>query len=343
MEARKALFSLKDGQGRTLCGLCPRSCRFAADGDTGFCGTRRLENGELYASTYGRLIATHNDPIEKKPLFHYFPGSLSFSIAAAGCNLACPFCQNHSISQAPKRSLKRGDTPGTAVPPEEVVEAAARQGSASISVTYTEPILLLEYTEDMADSAKRAGLGIVYVTNGAWSRDAAKRAGRLIDAANVDLKCFSDKKYREVLGVPMSSVLETIESLVADQVWVEVTTLLVPDFSDDEKDLEATARRLAGISRDMPWHVTRFHPDYRWTDRPPTPVSLLVRAREIGLAAGLRYVYTGNVAGDPGENTSCPSCGSLLIERMGFRSRVKGISGSKCMTCGAAVAGRGLP
>ncbi len=343
MNPPAALFASRDDRGRLRCGLCPRGCVFGNEGDTGFCGTRRLEDGELRAASYGMLVSAQNDPIEKKPLFHYKPGSASFSIAAAGCNLSCPFCQNASISQEPRPELRDGRVPGRFTPAREVVEAAKRLGSASISVTYTEPILLLEYARDLAAEARPEGIGVVFVTNGAWSAEAARTAAGILDAANVDLKCFSERKYADVLGAPLASVQTTIEALAAAGVWVEVTTLLVPGFSDDEDELQAAARWLTSISRDMPWHVTRFHPDFRWTDRPATPVSLLVRAREIGLAAGLRHVYTGNVAGDEGENTYCPSCRQLLIERVGFRSRIRGLRNAACTSCGAPLAGRGLP
>lgn len=336
---RAALFAEKRGD-RIVCGLCPRGCAFSRDGDAGFCGTRVLKDGALWAATYGRLLAARNDPIEKKPLYHYLPGSLSFSIAAAGCNLACPFCQNHDLSQGLKRELAAGRVPGDFVAPDEVVSIASRAGAISISVTYTEPVLLLEYVADMAEKARAEGLGIVFVTNGAWSRAAAESASRLIDAANVDLKCFSERRYKDVLGVPLSSVLDTIETLVAAGVWVEVTTLMVPGFSDDLAEIEAAAKRLAAISTDLPWHLSRFHPDYVWTDRQATPFDALRIGREIGLASGLKYVYTGNVTHEEGSRTLCPACGHLLVDRRGFAARTIGLVDGVCGACKAPIAGR---
>jgi len=338
-----ALFSFRDEEGAIRCGLCPRHCVFRKNGDSGFCGTRRLVDNELIAANYGRLIAARSDPIEKKPLYHYAPGSLSFSIATAGCNLSCPFCQNYSISQDTKHLLKKGRVPGEFIAPEDLVNMARSENCRSISVTYTEPVLLLEYVKDVSPIARKRDIGVVFVTNGAYSPEAAAEVAGLIDAANVDLKCFSTKRYKEVCGVGLSSVLDTIETLVSAGVWVEITTLVVPGFSDDEEELAAAAGHIASVSKDIPWHISRFHPDYKWTDTGATPLDLMKRARETGLEAGLKYVYTGNVMIDPGTDTYCTGCGQKLISRHGFSARVEGIQNGKCTNCGTAVAGRRLP
>ncbi len=320
------------------CGLCPHRCVIPV-GETGECRARRNLNGELTVDTYGELVAGAADPVEKKPLFHYRPGSLTFSVASLGCNLVCPFCQNHSLSRGLDRLVERF---GEARTPRQLVSMAAASQCDSISFTYSEPILMFEFARDVAEIAEENHIGIVFVTNGQATRAAADALGGFLHAANVDLKSFSKAQYRDVLGGSLPATLRTIERFLEAGVWVEVTTLLIPGFNDDDETLRAMARFLHSLNPDIPWHVSRFHPAHLWADRPATPAATLSRARDIGLGQGLRYVYTGNLPGDAGEKTRCPGCGVVLIDRVGFQVRRISIDDAQCPSCGEAIAGREL-
>jgi pyruvate formate lyase activating enzyme len=302
------------------------------------CGTRENSGGVLKALTHGRLITGNADPIEKKPLFHFHPGSRTFSVAAMGCNLSCPFCQNHTLSARPK-TVDHGEF----VPPSTIVEAALASGCSSIAFTYSEPILLFEYAEKTAPLAANRHLNLAFATNGQATKSAAKRLGAILQAANVDLKCFSETKYRNVLGGYLSATLSTIERWMASDVWVEVTTLVIPEFNDGDEELTAIARFLSRIDPAIPWHVTRFHPAHKWRRGSPTGTETLTRAREIGLAEGLKFVYTGNIPGDDGEKTRCPKCNTVVIDRVGYRITGVALSAAQCIKCGETIAGRGLP
>lgn len=323
---------------RVHCRLCSQHCRIESGG-TGKCGVRENRGGKLWSLVYGKLIAQHIDPVEKKPLYHYYPGTTSYSIATAGCNFRCLFCQNSDISQSPR---ERGAIFGQDVSAETVARRAAEEGCATISYTYTEPTIFLEYALDVAARAKELGLENIFVTNGYMTREALEAAVPVLGAANVDLKAFSDKYYQGQCGARLKPVLATIESMKASGIWLEVTTLIVPGLNDDEKELRDLARFLANLGAEIPWHVSRFYPTYLLTDRGPTPVEKLQRAREIGLEAGLRYVYTGNVPGDSGENTYCHSCRALLIKRLGYSIRFENLKGGSCAKCGTALDGVGI-
>lgn len=336
---REAKFYEKRDDGSVHCFLCAQHCR-VKPGEVGKCGVRRNESGRLMSLNYGRLVAESVDPIEKKPLFHYHPGSTSYSIAAMGCNLSCLFCQNADIAQAPK---DKGLILGRETPPGAVVARARETGCRSVSYTYTEPTVFMEYALDVMAPARAAGLGNVFVTNGFMTGEALAAAAPLLDAANVDLKAFSDAFYHQVCGARLSPVCETLEGMKAAGVWVEVTTLLIPGRNDDPGELRSLAAFVAGLGVQTPWHVTAFHPAYRLTDHPPTPPETLRRARDIGLAAGLRYVYTGNIADTAGETTLCHACGKPLVRRRGFRAVNVGLEGGACRACGAPMAGVGLP
>ncbi len=327
--------------GRVQCHLCAQRCLIPAD-RTGICRVRQNTGGTLYSLVYGRLIAQAVDPIEKKPLFHYLPGTTSYSIATPGCNLRCSFCQNADISQRPGLL---GYVDGRDTPPEAVVEAARREGCASISYTYTEPTIFFEYARDVGQLAQDAGLANVFVTNGFMSPEmldvAAPEGGRpLIDAANVDLKAFRDAFYRQECGARLQPVLDNLRTLPRRGVWVEVTTLVIPGRNDGEDELRDIARFIASeMSADTPWHVSRFHPTWHLTDAPPTPTETLMRAREIGLEEGLQYVYLGNVPGSEAENTFCPQCGERVIGRRGFQVTHTRLHEGHCAQCGAEIAG----
>ena len=293
------------------------------------------------STTYGQLVASAMDPVEKKPLFHYKPGSLTFSIASQGCNLVCPFCQNHHLSQA----LRRGqieDRSRSYQSPEAVVNAAAQLGSTSISFTYSEPILSFEFARDVAAIAQPRGIDIIFVTNGQANPSPAREMADFLSAANVDLKCFDAGKYKSVLGGSLRATTRTIETFVANRVWVEVTTLVIPGFSDNDAELQQIARFIAGLGTHIPWHVSRFHPDYQWRDRGRTPIQTLRRARDIGISEGLHNVYVGNLPGDEGEKTRCPSCGSITLDRQGYRIVGTAVRDGKCNACGEPVVGVGI-
>ncbi|HDQ44478.1 MAG TPA: AmmeMemoRadiSam system radical SAM enzyme [bacterium] len=332
---REALLYLRLENGRVRCETCAHGC-VIAPGKKGICGVRENRDGKLISLVFGKAVAAHDDPIEKKPLFHFLPGSRSFSIATAGCNMHCLNCQNADISQMP---VDQGRIAGETLPPEAVVRAAQESGCDSVSFTYTEPAVFWDYAFETARLARRAGLRTVFVTNGFWSEKSLKTLLPYMDAANVDLKFFRDASYREICGARLEPVLETVRTLRRAGVWVEATTLVIPDLNDSGEELREIASFLRGTDPDMPWHVSRFHPTYRMTDRPATPVSTIRKARAIGLEEGLRFVYTGNIPGDDGESTLCPSCGETVIGRRGFTVLTRAVREGKCGFCGTEIPG----
>jgi pyruvate formate lyase activating enzyme len=333
---REAMLADAGEGGHVICRLCAHRCN-VAPGRFGTCGVRENRGGTLVTHAYGELVAVHVDPIEKKPLYHFLPGTTSMSIAAAGCNFKCGFCQNWEISQA--RDAGPGRGPGRETAPEAVVRAALDQGCRSISYTYTEPTIFFEYAYDTAKLAREAGLANVFVTNGYMTADALASIRPYLDAANVDLKAFKDETYKKVCGARLQPVLDSILLMRKLGIWVEVTTLVVPGMNDGEDELRDIARFLADVDPTLPWHISRFHPDYRYTEAPPTPVAVLRRAREIGREAGLAFVYVGNVARE-GEDTLCPGCGRTLVKRRGFGIEANAIASGACPSCGATIAGR---
>jgi len=330
------LYSQLDG-GKVVCNLCHHRCSIR-DGKRGICGVRENRSGILYTLVYDKLIARHIDPIEKKPLYHFMPGSLSYSIATVGCNLKCRFCQNADIAQMPEN--RQGLIMGDPCSPENVVAAAIQGRCKSISYTYTEPTIFFEIAYDIARIAKAKGLKNIFVTNGYMTDEALEMIGPYLDAANVDLKAFTEKYYRDLCGAKLGYVKETLKRMKKREIFIEVTTLIVPGLNDSSRELEELAAFLArDLGPKTPWHISRFHPTYKLVDRPPTPLSTLVKARDIGLKAGLRYVYTGNVPGEGGESTYCHDCGRLLIERFGFQIKNNFIQNGSCRFCGALIAG----
>jgi pyruvate formate lyase activating enzyme len=298
---------------------------------------RENRDGVLYTLVYGLPVSTAVDPIEKKPLFHFLPGSMSFSIATVGCNFTCAFCQNADISQMPS---DRGRIIGRPLPPEQVVAAALEAGCLSISYTYTEPTVFYEYARDCARLATEAGLKNVFVTNGYMTAEMLGDIDGHLHAANVDLKSFSDRFYRAHVGARLKPVLDSIRRMWAMGVWLEVTTLLIPGENDQADELHSLASFLASISPDIPWHISRFFPTYHMVDVAPTPVTTIERALRIGREEGLHYVYGGNIPGHASESTLCPACGEVLIERQGFRSISRGINKGNCSRCGRQIAVR---
>ena len=319
------------------CNLCNHRC-IIKDGRRGICGVRENRSGALETLVYGKAIAQNVDPIEKKPLFHFMPGTRSYSIATVGCNLKCRFCQNADIAQMP--SDHDGMIMGNDVLPEDIVSDAKKTKCQSISYTYTEPTIFFEYAYDTAKFAHNAGIKNVFVTNGYMTREAIEMIHPYLDAANVDLKAFNPDYYKNLCGAKLEPVKETLKIMKSFDIFVEVTTLLIPGLNDDKDELKALARFLAEtLGPETPWHVSRFHPTYKLTDRPTTPVETLITARKIGLEAGLRYVYTGNVPGEQGEDTFCYQCGKVLIKRWGFQIGKYHIKGGRCKYCDAPIDG----
>jgi len=324
---------VRDGSVR--CRLCAHGCTIAP-GSRGLCGVRQNDGGTLYSLSYGRLVARDVDPIEKKPLFHFYPGSRAYSIATVGCNFMCQNCQNHFISQYPRQH--DGRLVGDAAEAEEVVEDAVQAGCRSVAYTYTEPTIAIEFYLEVMQRAREAGIANVWVSNGFFSRDAADRLLPFLDAINIDLKGITDEFYHRVVGGNVRPVLDSIERVHREGVWVEVTTLLIPGQNDADEELRWTAEAIAGISPSIPWHLSRFFPAFRLMQHPPTPVETLERARRIGRDVGLHYVYLGNVPGE-GEETHCPSCGAVVVRRAGYFVWENRLSGGTCPSCGAPVDG----
>lgn len=322
--------------GRVACALCAHRCEIAP-GHEGVCKVRSNEGGALVTRAT-RIVAQAVDPIEKKPFYHFLPGSMSFSLAAAGCNFRCDFCQNWSMSQAPRRPYPA--SPGHEVEPEAVVRLAKEAGCATLAFTYTEPTIFFELAKAVGTLGRAAGLKNLFVTNGFLTPEAVEAAKEFLDAANVDLKCFREDTYRRVCGGTLKGVQAGLEALLEAGMWVEVTTLVVPGVNDGEAELRGIAQYLVGLSQDLPWHLSRFHPDYRRTEGVPTPVATLERAWELGREAGLRYVYLGNCQGHPSESTRCPTCDTIVAQRAGFRlPEVRLVQGA-CPSCSGRIAGR---
>ncbi|MGB9889215.1 MAG: AmmeMemoRadiSam system radical SAM enzyme, partial [Anaerolineae bacterium] len=293
-------------ENKVRCALCAHRC-VIPEGQRGVCHVRENRGGTLYTLVYGRLIARHVDPVEKKPLYHFYPGSTAYSIATPGCNFRCRWCQNWEISQMPREEhLILGETAS----PEQIVADARRAGSRSIAYTYTEPTVFFEYAYDVSRLAREAGIANIYVTNGYMTPEMLDAYHPYLDAANVDLKSFREETYRHSIGARLQPVLDSLKKMKAMGVWVEVTTLVVTGVNDDPEEFRDIARFLAEeLGPETPWHISRYFPAYRMAN-PATPLAILQRAREIGREAGLRYIYVGNVPGE--ENTHCHACDQLL-------------------------------
>ena len=332
---REALLYEKIAGGRTQCRLCGHQC-IINQGKRGLCGVRENRGGVLHTLVYGKIIAENVDPIEKKPLFHVHPGSRSFSIATAGCNFRCDFCQNYTISQMPRES---GDIAGREMTPADVVEGAIQSGSKTIAYTYTEPTVYFEFALDTARLAHERGLKNVFVTNGYMTSEAIELIAPYLDAANVDIKSYRDEFYRNYCGAHLQPVLDSLKKMKELGIWVEVTTLVIPDANDDIEELKGIAGFVSSLGAETPWHVSRFHPQYKMNSKPPTAAGILLRALQIGRDAGLKYVYVGNITGGEGENTYCCNCGKLLIGRYGFSIKSMALKDNACPECGTVPEG----
>ncbi|MGA8050452.1 MAG: AmmeMemoRadiSam system radical SAM enzyme [Burkholderiales bacterium] len=327
--------ALEDG--RIQCDLCPRDCKLH-EGQRGACFVRKMQDGKMVLTTYGRSSGFCVDPIEKKPLNQFYPGSSVLSFGTAGCNLACKFCQNWDISKS--REMDRLMDEAT---PQAIADAALRLGCRSVAFTYNDPVIFAEYALDVADACHAKGVKTVAVTAGYIHAEPRREFYARMDAANVDLKAFTDDFYFKLTGAHLQPVLETLVYLVKEtDVWTEITTLLIPGKNDSDAEIEAECKWIAqNLGLDVPLHFTAFHPDWKMRDVPATPPATLSRARQIALRAGLRYVYTGNVHDEEGGTTYCPSCGGAVIVRdwydiLGYHLTETG----NCEHCGAEVAGR---
>ena len=350
------------------CTLCPHDCKIAPD-HRGVCGVRINRGGQLFTRVGDRIVSAEIDPIEKKPLFHFLPGSTAYSIATVGCNLRCRFCQNWTISQWPKlkESVDQGDEPpspigehpadewcteteppearwgiGTTVVPSELVSQANHAGCRTVAYTYTEPTIFYELALTTARLASAAGLGNIFVTNGYISLDPLREIAPYLGAANIDLKSFRDSYYKKLCGARLEPVLAAIREYRKLGVWIELTTLLIPGLNDETAELRDIARFIkAELGEDVPWHISRFFPAYKMEHWQETSIRSLLRAREIGQEEGVRYVYLGNVPQEEeAEHTICPGCGTIVIRRWGFTVAENRLQAGRCPDCNRFVAGR---
>jgi len=337
------------GEGRVRCLACNHYCEID-EGAVGICGIRQNIKGKLYLLNYGKLIFVEIDPIEKKPLYHFYPGAKTLSISELGCNFKCSFCQNWDTAQFPRiftKEIGREQTNkkimelGHDFSPKEVVEYAKEKGLNIISYTYNEPAISVEYYLEIMKVARKNGIKNVWVTNGYFSKESFKLMRNYIDAVNIDMKAFDDKFYRKHCGAKLQPVLDNIKRCYESKIWVEVTTLVIPGENDSKGELERSASFISSISKNIPWHISRFSPCYRMLDKNPTCIEKLEEAREIGKKYGLKYCYIGNIECD--DNTYCNKCGALLIERDYYKTEIIGLEVLKgvasCQKCKEKVAG----
>jgi len=321
-------------ENRVECQLCPRACR-VADLERGSCGVRENRGGTYYTLVNGPACTVHRDPIEKKPFFHVLPGSQALSFAAAGCNVECRFCQNWEISQFRPEQVRSVWLPG-----EELAAAAARTGTPLLAATYSEPVVFWEYVRDAALAARRHEVRMAVVSNGYIQERPLKDVLPYLAAVKVDLKAFTETFYRDVVGGELKPVLKALETIHASRTWLEIVVLVIPTLNDSEAELSALSRWLvATLGPEVPVHFTRFHPTYRLTNLPPTPLATLERAVAAARAAGLHYVYLGNVPGHPDESTRCHACAALLVHRVGFTVKENRLAQGHCPDCGARIPG----
>ena len=330
-----SLYERKEDK-KVKCNLCNHGC-LILDGKRGICGVRENQGGTLYSLVYGKLIAVHADPIEKKPLYHFLPGTPSLSIATVGCNFTCKFCQNADISQMQRDQNKiLGRDWGA----KGVVKEAKRTNCASIAYTYTEPTIFFEFARDIGTLAKKEKIENVFVSNGFMTKECIDACKGWLGAANIDLKAFNDKFYRDVCGARLEPILGSLKYMKKAGIWVEVTTLVIPDANDSDEELKQAAEFIAKeMGTETPWHLSAFHPDYKMLDTRATNLETLMRAKKIGQDAGLEYIYIGNVYSEEGNQTKCPKCGEVLIRRFGFEVVSNKLKKGRCSECGKKIAG----
>ncbi len=334
LSRKEARFYTRLADKKVQCELCPWRC-VVKPGKRGHCDVRENVDGKYISLVYGRIAAHHNDPIEKKPFYHFLTGTNAFSVATAGCNVDCKFCQNWELAQQMPESL-----PNVAFEPEELIQYAVKWGCASIAYTYNEPTVFNEFIFDVASLGKKNGIRNVIVSNGFINREPLLALCDVIDAYKVDLKAFTESYYRDVVGGRLAPVLETLVTLKRQGVWTEIVYLTVPTLNDDEKSV---ARMVNWIVRelgpDTPLHFSRFYPKYLLKNLPPTPIPTLVKLREIALEGGLNYVYLGNVPGHDAGNTTCPQCKKMIIQRVGYKIYTNEVKDGRCGFCGQTIAG----
>ncbi|MBW2147636.1 MAG: AmmeMemoRadiSam system radical SAM enzyme [Deltaproteobacteria bacterium] len=333
-ELVEVMFYKKLAENKIECGVCPKRCKIAPL-ERGYCGNKENREGKYYTLVYGAVCAAHVDPIEKKPLFHYLPGSPAFSIATAGCNFECRFCQNWQIAQYRPEQVRNEH-----MPPERVVELAGLSGSRTIAYTYSEPVVFYTFMYDTARLARRAGIGSVMISNGYILPGPMEKLCEVLTGVKIDLKAFTEKFYKNTCSGELKPVLETLKLLKRLGMWTEIVVLIVPTLNDGKEEIKRMCRWiLDNLGPDVPVHFTRFHPSYKIKNLPPTPLATLETAHRIGRETGLHYVYLGNVWGHPAENTYCPKCGKIVIRRIGYKVAAMEVKGGKCKFCGFAVAG----
>jgi pyruvate formate lyase activating enzyme len=336
MLMHKAVLFKKSG-GRVQCTACRHFCT-VTEGRTGICGVRKNVDSILYLTVYGKAVAVNVDPIEKKPLFHFLPGTKIFSLGTVGCNFACDFCQNWDISQASK-GKNEVEANVQRLMPEDIVDACLSQKIPSIAYTYNEPAVFFEYAYDTAKLAHKNGIKNVFVSNGYESDEALEAISPYLDAINVDIKSFSEDFYQKRCHAKLDGVLATIRKIHELGIWMELTTLVIPGKNDSPAELTQIAEFIAALSRDIPWHVSAFYPHYKMKDVGRTPAATLEKAHSIGKKAGLNHVYVGNISDDERENTYCTSCNNILIRRSGYMISMENIENGRCRKCGSAVEG----
>jgi pyruvate formate lyase activating enzyme len=332
---KEALFYKKLAKNRVQCQACNHYCQIAP-GDRGICGVRENRDGKLYSLVYGKIVAKNVDPIEKKPLFHFLPGTKSLSIATVGCNFRCLYCQNADIAQLPKKNVlfKEGSIPGMNLTPEDVVNEALLARTPSIAYTYNEPTIFVEFALETMKLARKKNLKNIWVTNGYTSKEVLKEVIPYLDAANIDIKGFTEDFYNKICGAELKPVLETAKAMKSGGVWTEITTLVVPGQNDTKEHFDGIAKFIAkDLGEETPWHISKFFPTYKLGDLPPTPPSSLLEARYAGKKAGLKFIYLGNILLPEYEITFCPKCDAKMIERAGYEILRRDKNG-KCAKCG---------
>ena len=316
------------------CKLCPREC-VIDDHERGYCGVRENRGGTYYSLVYSRVCSAHVDPIEKKPFFHFLPGTMAFSIATAGCNVNCKMCQNWEISQSRPEQVEN-----TYLPPKSVPALAQRNNCVSIAYTYSEPVVFCEYVLDTAEAGRAAGVKSAVVSGGYIQEEPLKQLCRRVDAIKIDLKAFSEKFYKEVVNGELKPVLNTLVAIRKQGTWNEIVYLVIPTLNDSDQEFKSLARWVkTELGPDVPLHFSQFHPEYLLKNLPPTPVATLERAKAICDAEGLHYVYIGNIPGHPAESTYCPKCRRVVVERAGFAVRAMHLNRGKCKFCQQVIPG----
>lgn len=331
---REAMFWETGPDKKVKCVLCPRECE-VADVERGYCGVRENQGGRYQTLVYGALCSANLDPIEKKPLFHYLPGTSALSIATAGCNVECKFCQNWEISQFRPEQVE-----SILVPPDQLIDACKREHSPTVAHTYSEPVIFYEYVHDSAALGRSHGVGAVMISNGYIQEEPLRELCKYLTAVKIDLKAFTESFYKEQCAGELAPVLKTLETLRDIGIWFEIVVLIIPTLNDSEEEIRQMSRWVVKqLGPNVPMHFTRFHPTYRMTNLPRTPISTLERCRRIAMECGVHFVYAGNVPMHPGENTYCPGCNHTLIRRAGYQIVTNNIEKGRCPECGAEIPG----